>query len=201
MACPSGCGGFIDDEIWLIDTSSANCTTNQFGVFWVEVGTITTGRQQPGRTSGADGRPGTGNTLNVHHLGGTDPVGTVDHYMIVKDGRVSPNTHLVPFATTQSTLYNGTSSVQAPADAQLSASDGCQAHRHRAGAPLVRLLIPKGCIRWPGPFHAKHPGRSGVDAAYFWYNAQIVANTPNSANPSHRCQAKNLPCPARPRAV
>jgi hypothetical protein len=26
MNCPSNCGGFIDNEMWLIDTNSAGCT-------------------------------------------------------------------------------------------------------------------------------------------------------------------------------
>lgn len=200
MACPSGCGGFIDDEIWLIDTSSANCTTNQFGVCWVEAGTITTENSNP-TYFWADGRPGTGNTLNVHYLGGTDPAGTVDHYMIVKDGRVSPNTYLVfIYNDSQSTLYNGTSSVQG--------TGGC-------GSSLPQMVAKRidiGQELAGSPTDPKKDASAGLahftrniwavqalDAAYvFWYNAQTVANTPNSANPPTAAWAQNPGSPGAP---
>src|SRR5262245_25133998 len=92
MSCPSGCGGFVDNEIWLIDDSSSNCTSNAFGMCWVEAGTIASEGSNP-TYFWADARPGTGNTLNVHYLGAPDQAGTVDHFMIVKDGRVTPNTY------------------------------------------------------------------------------------------------------------
>jgi hypothetical protein len=94
MSCPSGCGGFVDDEIWLVDNSSRYCMTNDFGQCWMEAGTIV--EEGGDRTFfWADGRPGTGNTLNVRFFGPADPVGTVDHYKIIKDGRSSPNNYLI----------------------------------------------------------------------------------------------------------
>ena len=32
MNCPSNCGGFVDNEIWLIDTNSQACKANSFGL-------------------------------------------------------------------------------------------------------------------------------------------------------------------------
>ena len=61
MSCPSGCGGFVDDEIWLIDRSSSNCTTNDFNMCWVEAGTTADEGSSP-QFFWADARPGTGNT-------------------------------------------------------------------------------------------------------------------------------------------
>src|ERR1700690_1699122 len=30
LDCPSGCGGFVDDEIWLVDRSTPGCVNNSF---------------------------------------------------------------------------------------------------------------------------------------------------------------------------
>src|SRR5882757_580060 len=89
MNCPSNCGGFIDNEMWLIDSNSAACKENSFKQCWVEAGYIA----QPGQSTQffwADSRPQTSSTFNLHILGNADPVGTTDHFMILKDGRVSP---------------------------------------------------------------------------------------------------------------
>lgn len=200
MACPSGCGGFIDNEIWLIDTSSANCTTNQFGVCWVEAGTIATEGNNP-TYFWADGRPGTGNTLNVHYLGATDPIGTVDHYMIVKDGRVSPNTYLVfIYNDSHSTLYNGTSSVQG--------TGGCGSNlpqmvakridigQELAGSPTDPQKDASATL---AHFTRNIWAVQALDAAYiFWYNAQTAANAPVSANPPTASWAQNPGAPGAP---
>lgn len=185
MSCPSGCGGFIDDEIWLIDTSSKDCLTNQFGMCWVEAGTITTEGNNP-TYFWADGRPGTGNTLNVHYLGSTDQPGTVNHYMIIKDGRVSPNTYLVfIYNDSQSTLYNGTSSV--------AGTGGC-------GSPLPQMVAKRidiGQELAGSPSDPKNNATAGLanftrniwavqalDAGYvFWYNAQTTTGNVTSDNP------------------
>lgn len=185
MSCPSGCGGFIDDEIWLIDTSSKDCTTNQFQMCWVEAGTIFS--EGGSRTYfWADARPGTGNTFNAHYLGGTDPVGTVNHYMIIKDGRVSPNTYLVfIYNDSQSTLYNGTSSV--------AGTGGC-------GSPLPQMTarrIDIGQELAGSPSDARNNATAdlahftrniwavqALDAGYvFWYNAQTGTGGVTSDNP------------------
>jgi len=109
MNCPSNCGGFIDNEMWLEDTNSSGCKANSFGVCWVEAGFIA----QAGESTQffwADSRPQTSSTFNLHILGNADPVGTTDHFMIIKDGRVSPQVFQVwVYNTSESTLYQGTS--------------------------------------------------------------------------------------------
>ena len=109
MNCPSSCGGFVDNEIWLIDNQSQACLANSFNQCWVEAGYIA---QAGGGTQffWADSRPQTSSTFNLHIVGDADPVGTTDHFMIVKDGRVSPQVFQVfIYNTSESTLYHGTS--------------------------------------------------------------------------------------------
>jgi hypothetical protein len=111
ISCPRGCGGFIDDEIWLVDDKSSGCTTNPFGMCWVEAGYAIDEGQSP-VFFWADGRPLKQSTYNLHLLGKTDPVGATNRFMIIKDGRVTPNTFLVfIYNDALSTLYNGVSAV------------------------------------------------------------------------------------------
>jgi len=199
MSCPSGCGGFIDDETWLIDNSSSNCRSNEFGMCWVEAGTITTEGGSP-TYFWADGRPGTGDTLNVHYLGSTDRIGTIDHYMIVKDGRVTPNTYLVfIYNDSQSTLYNGTSSV--------AGTGGC-------GSALPQMVGKRIDIgqELAGSPPAKNQASAGradftrniwavqaLDSAYvFWYNAQTTPGGVTSQNPPNGSWAQNPGAPSAP---
>src|SRR5579859_1234862 len=109
LSCPSGCGGFVDDEIWLIDSRTPACNTNGFGVCWVEAGFIA----NDGGSEiyfWADARPRTTSTFNLHLLGGTDPIGTNDHFMIIKDARGGSGIFQVwIYNDSLSTLYNGTS--------------------------------------------------------------------------------------------
>ncbi|MGA8221318.1 MAG: hypothetical protein WB780_06645 [Candidatus Acidiferrales bacterium] len=109
LNCPSGCGGFIDDELWLVDSQSSGCTSNSFGMCWVEAGYIA--QENQGTVFfWADSRPLTSSTFNLHLLGGTDPAGTTDHFMIIKDGRAGPGIFQVwIYNDSLSTLYNGTS--------------------------------------------------------------------------------------------
>jgi hypothetical protein len=109
MSCPSNCGGFIDNEMWLIDSGSSACKSNSFGQCWVEAGYIAQAGQST-QFFWADSRPQSSNTFNLHILGNADPVGTTDHFMILKDGRVSPQVFQVwVYNTSESTLYHGTS--------------------------------------------------------------------------------------------
>ena len=111
LACPSGCGGFVDDEIWLIDRQSAGCVGNPFGMCWVEAGSIAAEGDGP-VYFWADSRPIKDHTFNLHLLGGTDAAGTVDHYMLVKDARSVPNPYQVYiYNDDRSTLYHGESAV------------------------------------------------------------------------------------------
>jgi hypothetical protein len=94
-AAREGCGGFIDEEIWLVDNKSSACTGNPFEMCWVEAGYTIDEGQSP-VFFWADGRPLKQSTYNLHLLGKTDPVGATNHFMIIKDGRVTPK-HLSGF--------------------------------------------------------------------------------------------------------
>jgi hypothetical protein len=105
----NGGNGFADDEVWLVDNSTAACTGNPFRQCWVEAGIF---RQSGGAQIyfWADSRPMNSNTFNLHLLGGTDGAGTNDHFMIIKDARGGPGIfQLWIYNDSLSTLYNGTS--------------------------------------------------------------------------------------------
>jgi hypothetical protein len=112
LTCPSGCGGFVDDEMWMVDNRSSGCVANPFSMCWVEAGYIALDGGNSPVFFWADARPINQSTFNLHLLGRQDPVGTTDHFMIIKDGRVSPQTFLVfIYNDTLSTLYNGVSAI------------------------------------------------------------------------------------------
>jgi hypothetical protein len=173
MSCPSNCGGFIDNEIWLIDNKSAACKSNSFGMCWVEAGYIAQSGQGT-QFFWADSRPQTSSTFNLHILGNADPVGTTDHFMIVKDARVSPQVFQVwVYNTSLSTLYQGTSKAS-------------------NGNPMSGNVIDIGQEL------AGTQGASAGDAQYtrniwavqtlgpeyvFWYNRQKDKGSVSSANP------------------
>jgi hypothetical protein len=118
MNCPAGCGGFVetnqagfvDNEIWLIDTNTAECVANPFGMCWVEAGYFFVEGSRNKQFFWVDARPINKYTFNEHFLGPTDPDGVTDHFMIIKDGRDGPGIFQVwVYNTSLSTLYNGTS--------------------------------------------------------------------------------------------
>jgi hypothetical protein len=200
MSCPSGCGGFVNDEIWLVDTTSASCTSNGFGMCWVEAGTLANQGSSP-TYFWADARPGTGNTFNLHYLGSTDPVGTVDHYMIVKDGRSTPNNYLVfIYNDSQSTLYGGTSSV---------AGTGGR------GSPLPQMVgkridigqelggtppaVNNAAAADKADFTRNIWGVQALDSSYtFSYKAQSAPGAVTSNTPPTASWAKNPGAPSAP---
>jgi hypothetical protein len=173
LSCPAGCGGFVDDEVWLIDASSSGCTSNGFGVCWVEAGSIAVDGAEP-VFFWADARPTKTSTFNLHLLGATDPVGTLDHYMIVKDGRPSPQTFLVFIYTDSfSTLYNGVSSLQSGPPMSAHRIDLGQelAGTKGASAGTANLVRNIWAVQALGPEYV------------FWYNRQTTQGTVTSANP------------------
>jgi hypothetical protein len=173
LACPSGCGGFVDDEIWLVDDNSSGCQSNGFGMCWVEAGYIAT----EGSSKvyfWADARPTTSSTFNLHLLGGTDPAGVNDHFMLIKDGRVSPQTFLVfIYNDSLSTLYNGTSAISSGTPmkgnriiigSELAGSSGASADN----ANFTRNIW---AVQALGPEYV------------FWYNRQTTKGSVTSASP------------------
>lgn len=108
MACPQGCGGFIDNETWLTDKQTAACLRNQFQACWVEAGTIAT---EGGERMyfWADVRPVDKNTLNVHVFDYAESPGPINHFMIIKDDRESGIFQVWVYNDSLSVLYNAQS--------------------------------------------------------------------------------------------
>ena len=172
LSCASGCGGFVDDEIWLIDDNSAGCTSNSFGKCWVEAGSIAEDGRDP-VFFWADARPTRTSTFNLHLLGATDSVGTLDHYMLVKDGRASPQTFLVfIYNDSFSTLYNGVSTLQS--------APPMSAHRILIGQELAGTT---GASAGSANFVRNIWAVQALGPEYvFWYNRQTSQDV-TSQNP------------------
>jgi hypothetical protein len=181
LSCSSGCGGFVDDEIWLVDYDSPQCNTNDFSMCWVEAGTNATDGNNRSYFW-AEGRAGSGNTFNAHYFGTPDPVGTVDHYMLIKDGRSNPNPYLIfIYNDSQSTLYSGTSTVAGTGGC--GGSDPAQ----MVGKTIIigqELAGSSGASAGTANFTRNIWAVQALDAGYtFWYNAETAAGSVTSAAP------------------
>lgn len=86
MNCPSGCGGFLNNEMWLADYNTRACASNGFGSCWVEAGFHASDGGGNPIYFWADARPLTSSTYNNHFLNQAD-VADFDHFMIIKDSR------------------------------------------------------------------------------------------------------------------
>jgi hypothetical protein len=168
--CPSGCGGFVDDELWLIDNKSAGCTGNPFGQCWVEAGYFFIDGQSA-QFFWADSRPMNSNTFNLHILGSADAEGTTDHYMIIKDGRSGPGIFQVwLYNDGLSTLYQGTSTSNTMSGdvvmigQELAGTNG-------ASAGTANFTRNIWAVQILGPEYV------------FWYNRQTTKTGVTSANP------------------
>jgi hypothetical protein len=185
LSCPNGCNGFVDDEIWLVDDKTSGCQSNGFGMCWVEAGSIAT------ENSGAvffwaDSRPLTSSVFNLHLLGGTDPAGTTDHYMIVKDARGPAGIfQLWIYNDSLSTLYNGTSTSNTMSGnriiigQELAGTNGASA----GNANFTRNIW---AVQTLGPEYV------------FWYNRQTTNVTPTSQNPPFGAWTVNPSSPPPP---
>jgi len=171
MGCPSGCGGFVDDEIWLIDAASSVCTSNQFKMCWVEAGYLFEEGSSDTHFFWADARPGTGNTFNLHILGSASPFGAVHHFMIIKDGRGASGVFQVwIYSGDLGTLYH-----------QTSTSNGMTANRVIIGQELAGS---SGAFAGTAHFRRNIWAVQALGQEYvFWYNAQTTAGNLTNAMP------------------
>src|SRR5260370_27919718 len=94
LSCNTACAsnGFIDDEMWLIDMTS--CTSQAYRMCWIETGYIDYYSSNE-TFFWADKPPvapfSFGLTANVP----AGDYGNNDHFMIIKDGRTTPNPFLL----------------------------------------------------------------------------------------------------------
>jgi hypothetical protein len=108
------CNGFVNNEIWLVDTRTAECVANPFKSCWVEAGYLVVESLNVPFFFWADARPRNTSTFNLHILGPADQVGVIDHFMIIKDGRGEAGIFQVwIYNTSLSTVYHGTSTSNA----------------------------------------------------------------------------------------
>ena len=170
MACPGNCGGFIDDEIWLVDASSAACRANSFHRCWVEAGYI----HRAGHAKQyfwADARPVAAHPFTLHLLGRTDPNGTINHYMIIKDARGEGGVFQVwIYNTALTTLYHGTSSPNTMTGKQIIIGQELAGTKN-ASAGTARLERNIWAVR---PLGADYT---------FWYRPQTTDSPVTSQNP------------------
>jgi hypothetical protein len=171
MKCPSGCNGFVDDEIWLIDTKSRGCVSNPFGMCWVEAGYFFIDGSESAQYFWADSRPMNSDTFNLHILGPTDSEGTTNHYMIIKDGRNGPGVFQVwVYNDGLSTLYQGTST-----------SNTMAGNRIDIGQELAGT---NGASAGNANFTRNIWAVQALGAEYvFWYNRQTTTSGVRSDNP------------------
>jgi hypothetical protein len=129
------CDGFIDNEMWLIDTTSSLCTSAQDGLCWVEAGyqtyttnNATNGGGQPSCITNsaancyfwADNRPGNGSFHEhvVANVPSSDYGNNTSFY--IQQGS-SPSNWNVQIATASGNYYQGTSTFNgmSPSDIEI----------------------------------------------------------------------------------
>ncbi|GAC1652996.1 MAG: hypothetical protein NVS9B15_13610 [Acidobacteriaceae bacterium] len=171
LDCTSGCGGFVDDEIWLIDDKSGGCTGNSFGMCWVEAGYFRTDGASGMTYFWADSRPLATSTFNLHVLGAPDPVGTTDHFMLIKDARGGAGIfQLWIYNDNLSTLYQGTSTSNTMAGDRVLIGQEL-AGTQNASAGNANFTRNIWAVQALGPEYV------------FWYNRQTTNSAVTSQNP------------------
>jgi hypothetical protein len=182
--CPSGCGGFVDNEMWLIDNNSPGCLANGFGMCWIEVGIIAE-EGRPSTFFWGEARPGMGDTFNIHYFGPSNGNGSIDHYMIVKDGRTSSNPYRIfIFNDSRSTLFSaiasGTGSVGCGSPLGSMVPRTIKIGQELTGSPPQDRNASADRAEFTDNVWAIRP----LDSEYiFVYDVQNRANTPRSDGP------------------
>jgi hypothetical protein len=109
MKCPSGCGGFLTNEMWLADVTTPACLSNPYQACWVEAGFQATDGGGNPYYFWSDSRPMNSNTFNTHFYSQAD-VNDFAHFMIIQDARGGPGIYQVwIYNDSNSVLFNGTS--------------------------------------------------------------------------------------------
>ena len=178
-------GGFVDDEIWLIDDTTPACTGNPFTMCWVESGYIADqGSNQI--YFWADSRPMNSSTFNLHLLGSTDAAGTTDHFMMIKDARGAAGIfQLWLYNDSLSTLYNGTSTSNTMNGDRILIGQEL-AGTSGASADNVNFTRNIWAVQVLGPEYV------------FWYNRQIHNGGVTSNNPPFASWTINATSPPPP---
>jgi hypothetical protein len=160
MNCPSNCGGFINNEMWLGDDHSQACLSNGFGACWVEAGYHAFPGEGNPYYFWADSRPMTSNTYNNHFLNQAD-VADFTHFMIILDARGGPGVYQVwIYNDNLSVLFNGAST-----------SNTMTANEIDIGTELAGTT---GASAAPSQFQQNFWAVSPLTSQYiFWYNTEV----------------------------
>jgi hypothetical protein len=164
-------GGFIDDEMWLIDRTTPSCSVSPFGSCWVEAGYWT--QYAPFFSEDyfwADAPPTGG--LFVHVLGGVPDrdYGAPSHFMIVRDDRTAARPYLAFIYSGSGTFYAGTSTGNTMVANEIDIGQEL-AGASGAGAPSATFTRNIWAVQGLGPEYV------------FWYRAQTAAGAVISRNP------------------
>jgi hypothetical protein len=171
MNCPSGCGGFLNNEMWLTDYQTPACANNGFQACWVEAGFHASDGGGNPYYFWADARPLKSNTYNNHYLNQAD-LADFEHFMIIKDGRNGAQ------GVFQVWIYNDSLSVLFQGT---STSNNMSANAINIGFELAGTNgASAGMAQFMRNIWAVKP--LGADYT-FWYNRQIDEGAVTSQNP------------------
>lgn len=172
MSCLAPTCGFIDDEVWLIDNHTAGCPTNPFGLCWIETGTILNWWNSRPNFFWANAVPGIALVFAAHFLGNADQPGTVDHYMIIKEGRNNARAtyQIWVYNDSHSTLYNATTGGNDIVPKRIDIGQ--------------ELFGTGGAVAGPANFERNIWAVQPLGSEFvFWYNAQSDDGGVTSGNP------------------
>ena len=159
MKCPSGCGGFLTNEMWLADVKTPACVSNPYQACLVEAGfQADDGRGNP-YYFWSDSRPMNSNTFNTHFYSQAD-VADFAHFMIIQDSRGGPGVYQVCiYNDSHSVLFIGTST-----------SNTMSANVIQIGSELAGSNGASGSAWFMRQIWAVQP--LGKDFT-FWYRSQV----------------------------
>jgi hypothetical protein len=160
--------GFITDEMWLIDRP--NCNNPPYYACWIETGYIE--YMSTNQTFfWADKRPGYPFAFDLMANVPAGEYGNSDHYMIIKDGRTSPNPFLVfMYNDSLSVLFEGTSNANSMVSKQIQIGQELIG-KGGASAPQATFTRNIFAVQALGPEYV------------FWYNVQKQKGIIKSNNP------------------
>jgi hypothetical protein len=171
MTCAPGCGGFLDNEMWLIDNQTPACIDNEFGQCWVEAGF----EAQDGGGNPiyfwADYRPLRSGGFHHHFFGQADS-SDLEHFMIIKDSRngVQGVFQVWVYNDSLSVLFQGTSTNNSMT-ASIIMIGSELAGTNGASATLAQFTRNIWAVKPLGPEYV------------FWYNRQTDEGSLMNQNP------------------
>jgi hypothetical protein len=186
MNCASGCGGFLNNEMWLIDYQTPACVNNAYQACWVEAGFHALDGGGNPIYFWADSRPLSSNTYNNHFLSQAD-FADFEHFMIIKDSRNGARGvfQVWIYNDSKSVFFNGTST-----------NNNMSANAIHIGSELAGT---NGASASQALFQRNIWAVKPLGSDFtFWYNRQIDAGTVRSDGPPNGSWLINPTTPPPP---